>query len=161
MNEPIVTQKELERACRAWQARLKVQDWDILPRLVRSHEMRSPTHMGRTDFASQAKTARIKITDPRDYPPDMFTPVTPEDWETTLIHELLHVVFEPIERDVAEGENQEHERIIWPLAGLLMSQEREIRRLRDQLKMLRDVPLKEVPVIWPPVVGVASNVATP
>lgn len=94
-----MTQEELQALCADWQARLRLQDWDVFVVVKRERDMRSNC-MGSVNWVLPKRVAAIQILDPCDFPPDV---VCEQDQEKTLVHELLHLHFAPFA--VAETED--------------------------------------------------------
>ena len=72
-----------------WQRILRLQDWDIDVRIERLHTMGDGL-TGQCIREDNSRTARVRLLDPQDYNADA---LPPGDFEETLVHELLHVVF--------------------------------------------------------------------
>lgn len=91
MRSDNLTEQELQELCRKWQERLRLQDWDIVVRLVRKRDFAIKDGVdGECEWESQNKIAIIRILDPIDYDPDC---ILEQDIERTLVHELLHLHF--------------------------------------------------------------------
>lgn len=77
----IPTQKEIEKLCREWQKRLRLQDWVV--RIVFTNEFSS---FARTHVHPEHKGATIRIR-------TAFSPFEHAclDFEVTLVHELIHL----------------------------------------------------------------------
>lgn len=88
-----MTIDELRERCAFWQARLRLQDWDINLSVVRQWDV--PNAFGTCEAMLSKKIARIKMLDMvDDGDPADFEAYDPE---VTLVHELLHVHFSPFE----------------------------------------------------------------
>lgn len=89
------TQEELSDACAMWQARLGLSEWDVRAELMDRGDSGSSLDEG-TDanicFTINRKTAHIQMRHPDAYA----NPLWPYDMEKTLVHELLHIHFEPL-----------------------------------------------------------------
>lgn len=83
-----MTQAELESLCAKWQKRLRLQDWNVKVEVVRFFDI--PEKLGEAEIHNQRKEAVIRIIGESDRREQRDTPV-----EHTLIHELLHLHFEP------------------------------------------------------------------
>ena len=82
-----MTQQELESLCAKWQRRLRLQDWNVTVELVRHFDI--PDRVDEASMQIERKEATIKIVSPADrHEQD-------NPFEHTLIHELLHLHFEP------------------------------------------------------------------
>lgn len=89
MNEDI-TKPDLVALAAKWQAILWLRDWEVKPRYARRFELDDGKGAGIT-FSRAHRTASIRILDPVDYDPAWTN--YPEDPESSLIHELLHLHF--------------------------------------------------------------------
>ena len=79
---------EAERLLQHWVTRLGLQDWTIKLFInVAPEEMDSPGCVGCTEFEESIKCAKVEIMDPQFYG----TRLVPFRFETTLVHELLHL----------------------------------------------------------------------
>lgn len=87
-----VTQQQLERRCRYWQKMLGLSDWKIKVKLARPEEMDDEDNQGECAVSSSNREASIRILHPTHYPT---TSPFPQDWEATLLHELIEVYFDP------------------------------------------------------------------
>lgn len=112
-----MTQAELEALCAKWQRILRLQDWDVVPKLVRWHEM--PTdRLGECDHRLSKKMAVIRVLDPNDAPPNN---AWPHDPEKTLVHELLHLHFAPFRAEPDTPADVAQEQVIDTLARALVA----------------------------------------
>ncbi|MEW6726892.1 MAG: hypothetical protein AB1327_08035 [Bacillota bacterium] len=82
---------QLAEKCAEWQRILRLQDWDVITKIVRSDDMHSDGQ-GECTWVIERKEAIIKLLDPVDYSPR--SPFE-QDHERTLVHELLHLHFAP------------------------------------------------------------------
>ena len=89
-----MTQKQARKLCREWQRRLRLQDWQVELSFRRFHEMSGDTR-GDCYMSMEQRIARIDILNPKDARPD----APPYDLEQTIVHELLHLHFEPFWRN--------------------------------------------------------------
>ena len=81
-----------------WQERLGLQDWVIkfYPN-CKAEEVDEGTSIGSTTWQTTNKTAIIKIIDKKEYSEEYMIPY---DFEKTLVHELLHIKFSTIDKDL-------------------------------------------------------------
>ncbi len=86
----IVSNEELIKLCREWQAVLRLQDWIVQVRFVRHFEL-NHTEQGNCSSNCMKKMAQIRIVTPEDYN----NPEWQQDVEKTLVHELLHLYSAP------------------------------------------------------------------
>jgi hypothetical protein len=79
-----------------WQSRLKLQDWTIA--LIVSHpsDLR-PGTLGNIHWDAEKKTARIRVLSASDYHAPFRA--TEQDMEFTVVHELIHLVFQGVTRN--------------------------------------------------------------
>lgn len=94
----LVSQEELEHALEQWQKRLRLQDWEVEVRLCHRSEI-SDGCVASVDRYYFTRTALIKIG-----LPDEWTSGDSEiqrDWETNLVHELIHLVW--LDYEKADG----------------------------------------------------------
>lgn len=82
------TQEQAQQACREWQERLYLRDWDIRAKICRQEFMPRPDIMAHVNCVYPSKQALIKLLDPIDYPQDA---EWEQDHEQSLVHELLHL----------------------------------------------------------------------
>lgn len=86
------TQEDLERLCREWQQRLRLQDWQIR---IRWAEMEEIGGQGNVSWQPSHPDALIKVKrTEHSREPELRDPL-----EKTLIHELLHLHYWWIERN--------------------------------------------------------------
>jgi hypothetical protein len=118
-----VTQEQLEQACREWQKRLRLQDWEVA---VKFTDWGSFSILGRCGECSrnlQHRFASISVLRPEQYRDDAGE-CAPADWEMTLVHELLECHFAPFKAD--DGlERTAQEQVINALADTLVGLKRE------------------------------------
>ncbi len=75
-----------EALFKKWIRRLKLQDWEIVWKIVRKSEL-PESKSGQCDTVVPKKIARISVLHPEDADPRW---ITPYDFELTIVHELLH-----------------------------------------------------------------------
>lgn len=118
-----VTIEELQDRCAYWQKVLRLQDWDIKLSVVRQWEI--PDSWGTCDPHLSKKIATIKILDKLDDGEPGCSEAY--DAEKTLVHELLHVHFEPFATKEDEGtpvEVAQHQ-VIHALSSALVALDRK------------------------------------
>lgn len=79
----------LKELCKAWQKRLRLQDWDISVAWAKPAQLGDTDQLGRCLVYANNKEARIAIVDP-DALPDPF-PI-----EYVLVHEMCHILLDPL-----------------------------------------------------------------
>lgn len=85
-----MTNDDLSVLAEKWQKILWLRDWDIRCSLVRAYDLDSGKG-AQISFSRPHRTATIRILDPIDYDPASTN--FPEDVESSLVHELLHLHF--------------------------------------------------------------------
>ena len=91
--DPNPDRPDLSALCAEWQARLRLQDWDIEVERVRHWRVGSAS-LGEVDVYRGKRTAKIRVLFPEDEEPGSWPT---NDEETTVVHELLHIHFDPLE----------------------------------------------------------------
>ena len=113
---------------RTWQKRLRLDDWKIETRIVRSTELK-PDTLGNLKWNSISRTAVIKVLTPADY--DMPAADVPEDMEYTVVHELVHLQLSVLPRDLNRKDVEEQ--VVNRISDALMQLEKgETFRARSQ-----------------------------
>lgn len=87
------TNEELQIACAEWQKRLRLQDWIVKARIARIKEMDDQEAGAECNPYLKRKIAAIRIRDSIDMPDKM---IIEQDMEWDLVHELLHLHFQPL-----------------------------------------------------------------
>jgi hypothetical protein len=97
---------KLERLCRVWQRRLRLQDWKVTPVMVPEPDM--PEYVGEIPLDMEEMTATLRVREDADV-------------EATVIHELLHLRLLPFsDGDQSELNHNERERAINLLADCFL-----------------------------------------
>lgn len=94
-----MSKRNLRQLLRYWQRRLQLRDWRLEVEVCR---YRDGEHLGKAEFDLAEKAALIKICRQQDLVDDPIS--TESDQESTLIHELLHVVLAPLQMEWEEGD---------------------------------------------------------
>lgn len=76
--------------CRKWQKRLRLLDWDIEFRYAKPSELPHATDMGCVTLAVQHRDAKILLL------AQSKRGKTDQRIEHTIVHELIHVMLEPL-----------------------------------------------------------------
>ena len=106
-----------------WKNRLALSDWDIKIKInCKPEEMTCEAVSGEVDWSEVGKCAIIRIIDPEFYGER----IVPFDFETTLVHELLHLKFTLIGDNVPELQERVVHQIIDDLARGFVQTKREI-----------------------------------
>lgn len=121
-----------------WQERLGLQDWVIrlYPNCERK-EVDEGNSIGETLWQTTNKTAIIKIMAEKEYDEEYMIPY---DFEKTLVHELLHIKFSLIDKDLNTYEGivaeQVRHQLIDDLArAFVMAKRGETKRKLDCEKL--------------------------
>jgi hypothetical protein len=111
-----------EKLCH-WRKVLRLQDWEIRARYVHQWELDDPSTRADCYYGKTERRAVIRMLKPEEFPDD---PTWEKDPETSLVHELLHVVMSEFCRP-EEGSRDEElfEKAINSLALALVGLERE------------------------------------
>jgi hypothetical protein len=80
-----VTEKELQALCLRWQARLRLQDWEVIIRFATDTD--EMENFGNCDYLTPKKYATILIQTEEK----RATKEPAESIEQTVVHELLHL----------------------------------------------------------------------
>lgn len=78
-----------------WQTILGLADWDLKIRWARYTELEDGTK-GSVSFVTEKRSGIIRVLRPDDYDYDI---PWDQDVEETVVHELLHLVWDPFEPD--------------------------------------------------------------
>lgn len=95
MPEVILTEKQLQEKLKYWKKRLRLRDWTIDAHVYRLSEFSNTNRQGECQWVEESKTAQIKVLDPADFSHTILI----NDMEETLVHELLHLHFAPMNED--------------------------------------------------------------
>ena len=118
----IFNQEQLEVLLDEWIKRLRLQDWDISVGIYRTTDFYNEGVGENTYNISSAKST-IRIIDPCDYPKNT---KFPQDMETSLVHELLHLKFAHFEpNDNTSLQHTMWERTIQTMARTLVEMKYE------------------------------------
>jgi hypothetical protein len=118
----LITQEQVDGWLETWSSRLRLQDWRIQAKIVRSTDLK-PDTLGHIKWDSDRKTALITLLDPIDY--DLPAARIEEDMEMTVLHELIHLHLSVLPRDKAS--RQAEEQVVNRIAGALMDLDRRGR----------------------------------
>lgn len=113
-----LSQEQLAVRCRYWQALLGLAHWNIDVRVVRGAEIED--NRGRIDYDPVGEAAVMRLKDPMDY-----QGYFPCDLEETIVHELLHLIF-----DKSTTGGDEYEQALDRTARVLVSLDRQKERGR-------------------------------
>jgi hypothetical protein len=83
-------EQDAQAACEWWQKRLRLVDWDVKVKYGTMRQMGLDIE-GSCDPVLVLKVALLRLTHAADYPESQWPP----DEEETLVHELIHLHFEP------------------------------------------------------------------
>jgi len=116
--EPSVSQGDVDRWVRLWQARLALDEWKIDAHIVREADLNRDT-LGNLRWNSLHHTATLRVLDPRDY--DMPAEQIPQDIERTVVHELVHLELAVLPRN---GSAKVEERVVDHITEALLGLDR-------------------------------------
>jgi hypothetical protein len=109
--------------CGYWRDVLKLNDWKIVFKVNRKGDMELDNVQGEAKFVHSSREAIIRILDPIDWD----NPDFEQDIEKTIVHELLHLRFSPIDTDNELIDKLQHQ-IIDDLAKSFVSLKRELEK---------------------------------
>ena len=150
------SQAEVDEALAYWQKVLRLQDWDILARVTRQSEMNCTDASATCQVVMFRKQAQIKLLDPTDYDRALWK----QDHEESLVHELLHLHYEPLfwaqpEKDRNDNWKVAEEQAICSIASGLVARKREIEECGPRITFEE---LSEISGLSPLDRGVRSEV---
>ena len=108
-----LTDADVQAICRIWQARLRLQDWDIHCQLVRGFRLTEA--VAEVESLETKRVAWVRVMNPLDFQPDS---LLPQDVERSIVHELLHLVLSPL---APEEATLAEEQIVNALSATLVS----------------------------------------
>lgn len=116
----VIDKKQARKLLKKWQKRLRLTDWDIV---IRPNAMPDnfvlQSCVGECEFQEVSKTAVIRILRPDGYGDR----VMPFNFEKTLVHELLHLKFNLLERSGNEFQDRYVHQLIDELAKAFIESE--------------------------------------
>lgn len=124
MKSVILDMETLEERLRYWQNRLGLRDWGIEIMFDRGYNLGEYT--AKIHMKEDSRRARIRMLEASDYDPDS---ILPYDMEQVLVHELLHIHFYPLTRDV--GDNIAEEQAIEAISRALINLERRFEDMES------------------------------
>lgn len=107
-----MTDSELKQLCCEWQGLLGLAHWTIDVQVVRGVEIGG--NRGQTDYYPVGEAALVRLKDPIDYHGYFQC-----DHEETLVHELLHLVF-----DKTATEEDAYEQVLDRMARVMLKLKR-------------------------------------
>jgi hypothetical protein len=120
--EFVVSDENLQKLCAEWRDRLRLNSWDIAAGVYRASDFVNENCIGENTFDLETGRSVIKVLDSIDYPKDSWFP---QDMEVILVHELLHLHFDPFCPEENTLQHQFMERTIERLAITLVDLKRE------------------------------------
>jgi hypothetical protein len=93
---------DLVRVCGEWQRELYLLHWSVNIKFSRRERLEH--REGWVHVSSPRMEADIEILDPRDR---CENPTFPYDTERTIVHELLHVILDPMSGDEASTQEEQ------------------------------------------------------
>jgi len=112
----LVSETQIEVWVKSWQKRLRLDDWKIETRMVRSTDLK-PDTLGNLKWNNTTRTAVIKVLSPVDY--EIPLGDIREDIEYTVVHELIHLQLSVLPRDLSKKDVEED--VVNRMADALMS----------------------------------------
>ncbi|MCO7125105.1 hypothetical protein NIE88_04865 [Sporolactobacillus shoreicorticis] len=97
MGNLILTESNLQEKLKYWQERLRLRDWDITAKIVPLSKMDHRDEAGKCEWNLESRFALIYVLSLDDYQ-NVGSPMA-YDMEQTLVHELLHLHFAPMDDD--------------------------------------------------------------
>lgn len=101
MKAIVLSENELKEKLKYWKEKLRLQDWIIDIKVVRSYEMEMEA-LASVNWVLSKKMATIAIMDQIDYDPSF---MGIRDMENDLVHELLHLHFAAINDHYGKSED--------------------------------------------------------
>ena len=91
----------LYERCEYWKKVLRLQDWNVDIEVRRKHEMADPHCIGCIRIFDEGKDAKIHLLSPVDLVTveEAFIDHEELNYDITLVHELLHLHFQPFAED--------------------------------------------------------------
>jgi len=127
--EFVVSDEELQKLCAEWRDRLRLNSWDIASGVYRASEFVNENCIGENTFDLETGRSVIKVLDNVDYPRDSWFP---QDMEVILVHELLHLHFDPFAPEEGTLRHQFMERTIERLANTFVNLKRETKERKGK-----------------------------
>lgn len=116
----LLSDEQIKEKLPEWQKILRLQDWDVGVKLVRARDM-GEGNLGEVKTNSEHKRAEISLLDPVDHDP---VRQISYDMEETLVHELLHLHFDPFLAKDETSEATAQEQAINAMATALVTLKR-------------------------------------
>ena len=93
--DPDIFEKLLQHECHRWQAKLRLQDWNVHVTLCRLNEMPGKDALAAIFPSIERKDALMRVLSPLDVPlvAEHFQCNEEINYGLTLVHELLHLHF--------------------------------------------------------------------
>lgn len=117
-----LTDEQLQSIVAYWKVELGLQDWRMGITICRESEMQLNDVDGETEYSHQLKTALIRILDTIDFGDR----IQKQDQEKTIVHELLHCVFSPIDTQDVLQDRIQHQ-MIETLSRALVNAKRSVK----------------------------------
>lgn len=130
-----------EKLLEEWQERLGLQDWAIILRYnCKKEDLECENAVGETYWETTNKCARICIISKEEYGNDLMLEY---DFEKTLVHELLHIKFALIDKDLNTYEGvvaeQARHQLIDDLARALVMAKRGETKRKISAEKVKDI----------------------
>jgi hypothetical protein len=117
----------LQRECKLWQKKLRLQDWNVKVSLCRLHEMPDRDCLGFIAPVLDRKDAHMSLLSPLDVMllPNQFIGGEEINYGLTLVHELLHLHTWPFAQGLTEQETIAEEQAINAISRALVQSHAE------------------------------------
>ena len=111
-------QKHLKKLCHLWQKILKLEDWRVTLEICR-HYVFEEDRLAEISVNQESKTAHIRVLDPADYDQEEW--ILPDSIESLVVHELLHIHFNPLSDYEKDSKRIAEEQAVHALTTALVS----------------------------------------
>lgn len=125
---------DIKKQATFWQKILALQDWNVDVRISRQWEMSDQTTVAQIEWFLTRKDAILRVVHPTDLPglSKSFIHGEENDYDISLVHELLHLHFAPLGLDRSDKRNE-------------IAEEQAINAIsRGIVKLYRDRPTPEL-----------------
>ena len=121
MTDQTMTNELLDIYVRKWQAILHLQDWHVTAELAGLKDMNDKFNTGCIMVHAECREAKIQVVPKEDRAESW---CRDHDYETLIVHELLHIFFDPF--DTAKGSPQRlaEEQAVDAIARALVNRDR-------------------------------------
>lgn len=121
----VLTEEQIKEKLPEWQKVLCLQDWGVKVKISRARELNGEGLLGQVKTNIEHRRAEISLLDPIDHDP---VRQISYDMEETLVHELLHLHFDPFLAKDGTPELTAQEQAINAIAVALVGLSRQLQR---------------------------------